>query len=91
MKITGLVTTVFRDAETLEIIESKTQENHIQKEYFKNLLNSDDRPNQSIYDNIFLSSENPGQQRIDWENLEIGSARTGLAISGVPDSKTTLD
>jgi len=91
MKITGLVTTVFRDAETLEIIESKTQENHIQEEYFKKLLRSTNRPSQYINDNIFLSSENPGQQRIDWEHLEIGSARTGLTISGVPDSKITLD
>jgi len=91
MKITGLVTTVFRDAETLEIIESKTQENHIQEEYFKKLLNSSSSYNQSIYDNIFLSSENPGRQRIDWEHGEINFARTGSAISGVPDSKITLD
>lgn len=90
MKIIGLVTTVFRDAKTLEVVREKTQENHIQEEYFKRLL-PPKRSDQKTHNNIFLSSDNPGSQKTSWKDSEIGSARTGSGISGLPADKLTLD
>lgn len=90
MKIIGLVTTVFRDAKTLEVVREKTQENHIQEEYFKRLLRPN-RGDQKTYNNIFLSSDNPVGQKTGWKNNEIGSARIGSGISGLPADKVTLD
>jgi hypothetical protein len=90
MKIIGLVTTVFRDSKTLEVLREKTQQNSIQEEYFKRLLVPSTNF-QDTYSNLFLSSENPGKQRINWTNAEIGSARQGVNISGVPSDKVTLD
>ena len=92
MKIKGIVTTVLRDAKTLEIREEKTQENHIQEDYFKRLLYSNySGKTHSVNTSIFISSDNPESQRTDWSNGQINNARSGSNISGVEPERIVLD
>jgi len=91
MKIEGIVNYVFKDAVTGEVTRSNEVRNHIQKSYFRRLLNIGERGGESLYTNLFISSQNPGRQSSDWETDQIKNARTGVAIPGISSLVRTHD
>ena len=92
MKVEGIVNYVFRDAVTGDVTKTtKEVLNHIQKSYYKRMLDLVSYNGSPLYTTLFVSPQNPGEQSSDWVTDQIQNARTGVSIPGISSLVVTPD
>lgn len=82
MNIVGEMTAIFRDIHTGEITKTVTEKNHIQDTYLKRGPLQGEVNQGDLYEDMFISENNPGRQRRDWPST-IVDCYGGTPITGI--------